>query len=82
VVVLTPLARKVVLVVDRLYRAHWLASTAVHALIRVDVKHTVTLINAVDGTFVDAGFVLYIDAREGDYVSHGRDNDTEKGWKS
>jgi hypothetical protein len=78
-VVLAPLTRQVVFVVDRLYGTNWLASTAVNALIRVDVKHAVTLINAVDGTFVDAGFVLYIDARKGDYVSHGRDNDTEKG---
>ncbi|MEY4990639.1 MAG: hypothetical protein RIS08_865, partial [Actinomycetota bacterium] len=39
-------------------------------LIRVDVKHAVALIDTVHRAFVDAGFVLYIDARKGDYVCH------------
>jgi hypothetical protein len=69
-VVLTPLAGKVVFVIDRFYRANWLARTAVNALIRVDVKHAVALIDTVHRAFVNAGFVLYIDARKGDYVCH------------
>jgi hypothetical protein len=69
-VVLTPLARKVILVIDSFNWANWLAGTAVNALIRVDVKHAVALIDTVHRAFVDAGFVLYIDARKGDYVCH------------
>jgi hypothetical protein len=61
-VVLTPLARQVIFVVNGFHWANWLASTAVHALIRVDVKHAVALIDAVHRAFVDAGFVLYINA--------------------
>jgi hypothetical protein len=61
-VVITPLARQVIFVIDRFYRTNWLASTTVHTLIRVDVKHAVALIYAVHRAFVDAGFVLYINA--------------------
>jgi hypothetical protein len=57
-VVLAPLARQVILVVDSLNRANRLAGPAVHALIRVDVKHAVALIDAVHRAFINAGFVF------------------------
>ena len=69
-VVVGPLARKVVLVVDRLDRADRLTGTAVHALVGVDVKHAVALVDAVNGALFDASFVFNIDAGKGDYVSH------------
>jgi hypothetical protein len=69
-VVLTPLARQVIFVIDRFYGANRLTGATVHTLIRVDVKHAVALIYTVHRAFVDAGFVLYIDARKGDYVCH------------
>jgi hypothetical protein len=37
----------------------------------VDVEHAVTLVDAVDRAFVDAGTVFNIHAREGDDVRHG-----------
>jgi hypothetical protein len=59
-VVFTPLARKIVFVIDGLHWADWLTCTAVHALIRVDVKHAIALVNTVNWTFVDASLVLDI----------------------
>lgn len=43
----------------------------VYALIRVDIKErTNTLIDAIDGTFVNTRTVLYIDARLSNHVCH------------
>jgi hypothetical protein len=69
-VVVGPLAWKVVFVVNGFYWANWLASATVDALIRVDVKHAVALVNAVDRALFDAGLVLHIYTRKCDYVSH------------
>src|SRR5690606_24443301 len=69
-VVLGPLLRDVVLVVDGLDRAHRLARAAVHALVRVDVQGAVALVDAVDGTLLDARLVLDVDAGLGDHVGH------------
>jgi hypothetical protein len=69
-VVLAPLTWQVVFVVNGLDRANWLTSSTVHALIRVDVKHAVALIDTVHRAFVDASFVFDINTRKGDYVSH------------
>src|SRR5699024_5744514 len=70
VVVLRPLLRHVVLVVDRLDRADRLAGPAVHALIGVDVEHPLALVDAVHGTFVDARLVLEVHTRLRDDVCH------------
>jgi hypothetical protein len=69
-VVLAPLARKIIFVVDRFYWANWLTGAAVHAFIRVNVKHAVALIYAVDRAFINARFVFDVHTRKGDYVSH------------
>jgi hypothetical protein len=69
-VVLAPLARKVVFVIDRFYRANWFASTTVNTFIWVDIEHAITLVNAVDGALIDTCPVLHIYARESDYVGH------------
>jgi hypothetical protein len=69
-VVIAPLLWNIVLVIDGLYWADWLAGSAINTLIRVDVEHAVTLINAVNRALIDAGLVLNIDTRKGNYVSH------------
>src|SRR4051794_20059780 len=69
-VVVLPLLRGVVLVEDRLDRAHRLAGAAVDALVGVDVEHPLALVDAVDGALVDTGPVLHVDARLGDDVGH------------
>jgi hypothetical protein len=69
-VVLTPLTRQIVFVVNSLYRANRLASTAVHTLIRVDVKHAVALVNAIYWALIDTGFVFDIYTRKGNYICH------------
>jgi len=78
-VVLGPLLRYVIFVIDRLDRAYRLARTAVDTFVGVDVEHAVTLVNAVDGTFVDARSVFDIHTREGDDVGHGRDGPFDSG---
>jgi hypothetical protein len=69
-VVVLPLLRSVVLVEDRLDRAHRLAGTAVDAFIRVDVEGPLTLVDAVDRALLDARLVLDVDTRLRDDVGH------------
>jgi hypothetical protein len=69
-VVLCPLLGGVIFVIDSLYRANWLAGTAVNALIRMNVKHSVALVDAVNRAFIDARLVFYIDAGKCDYIGH------------
>jgi hypothetical protein len=59
-VIVCPLRRYVILVVDSLDWANWLTGTAVDALIRVNVKHAVALIDAVDRALFDAGLVFHV----------------------
>src|SRR5450759_1931632 len=68
--VLGVLGRHVVLVVDRLDRAHRLAGATVDALLRMDVQHPVALVDAVHRTLVDTGPVLDVDTGQGDDVRH------------
>src|SRR5215218_1705917 len=70
-VVVGPHLGEVVFVVDRLDRAHRFAGSAVDALVGVDVERAFTLVDAVDGAFVDAGAVFDVDARQGDDIGHG-----------
>ena len=67
---LLPLGGDVVLVEDRRHRARRLARTAVHALVRLDVEHPRTLVDAVDRTLVYARTVLHVDAGLCDRVGH------------
>jgi hypothetical protein len=57
---------------DSADRADRLASAALDALIRVDVELglTVKIIDTVNGTNANAGFVFYADARFGNYEWH------------
>src|SRR5690606_2783042 len=71
-VVVAPLRRHVVLVVDGLHGADGLARAAVDALVGVDVQRPLALVDAVDRTLLDARLVLDVHARLGDYVSHDR----------
>ena len=66
-----PLLGDVVLVVDRLDRAHRLARSAVDALVRVDVEHPAALVDAVHRALFDARLVEQVDAGLGDHVRHG-----------
>src|SRR5439155_7381817 len=65
-----PLVRQRVLREDRLDRALRLAGAAVDALLWVDHEHPARLVDAVDGTDVDARLVFDVDARLGDDVGH------------
>jgi hypothetical protein len=69
-VILTPLTRQVIFVVNGFHWANWFASTTIHTFIWVDIEHTITLVNAVDGALIDTCLVLHIYARESDYVGH------------
>ncbi len=76
-VVLGPLLRDVVLVVDGLDGADRLAGAAVDALVGVDVEHPLALVDAVDRTLLYAGFVLEVDAglKAITYVTEGPPRD-------
>ena len=62
---------KIVLVVDRLDRAHRLAGATVDALVGVDVQRARALVDAVDGTFPHACAVEDVHTRFTDHVRHG-----------
>ena len=68
--VVAPLVRQIVLVEDRLHRAHRLARAAVDTFVGMDVQHPAALVDAVDRAFLDASLVEHIDARLGDHVGH------------
>jgi adenine deaminase len=68
--VLLPLSRDVIFVIDGLHRTDRLTCTAINALIRLDVQHPITLVNAINGALLDAGLVFHINTRLGDYVCH------------
>jgi hypothetical protein len=69
-VVIGPLLRNIILVVDGLNWTNWLTSSAVHTLVWVDVKHAVALIDAIHRAFFNAGFVFQVHAWESNNVSH------------
>jgi hypothetical protein len=54
------LVGKIVLIVDGFNGAHRFTGTAIHALVRVDVEHAITFINAIDGAFINTSFVLEV----------------------
>jgi hypothetical protein len=66
----TPLLWNVVFVINRLDRTDRLAGATIDALIRLDIEHSLTLIDAVNWAFFNARLVLEIDARLGDDVRH------------
>jgi hypothetical protein len=68
--VLLPLSRDVILVIDGFHRANRLTCTAINALIRLDVKHAIALVNTINGALLDAGLIFHINTRLGDYVCH------------
>ena len=57
---------------DRRDRAHRLARAAVDALVRMDVPLADAVVDAVDGTLVDAPSVVHIHAGLRDHVRHRR----------
>jgi len=69
-VIVRPLGRQVILVINRLNRANGLASATVNTLVRVNVKHAVALIDAVNRAFINAGFVFDVNTWQCDYVGH------------
>jgi hypothetical protein len=62
-VIVSPLSWKIIFVVNSFHRTHWLTSTTVHTLIRVDIEHTVTFIDAVNRTLSYTSFVFDINTR-------------------
>ena len=65
-----PLTWNIIFVINRLDWAYGFAGTAVNALIRLDVEHPVTFVDAIDWTFLNARFVLHIDTWLGNHISH------------
>jgi hypothetical protein len=66
----------IVFVVNGLYRADWLTCTAVDTLVRLNVKHAITFIDAVHGTLFNAGPVLEIYTGKGDDIGHFYSNES------
>jgi hypothetical protein len=57
-VIVRPLPREVILVVDCLDRAHGFTCSTIHTLVWVDIEHAIAFVDAVDGAFIYAGLVL------------------------
>jgi hypothetical protein len=77
-VIISPLFREVIFVIDCFNRAYGLTGTTVHALIGMNVEHPVTFVDAVHRTFINAGTVLHIDTGKGDDVGHKNSSKSEK----
>ncbi len=68
--VLTPLLRHVIFIVDRFHRTDRYAGPAVDTLVGLDVEHSITLIDAVDGALCDTRFIFNINAWLGNHIGH------------
>jgi hypothetical protein len=67
---LFPISWNVILIIDRLDWADRLAGAAIYALIRLDVEHAVTFIDAIHWALFDAGLIFHIDTWLGNYICH------------
>ena len=65
-----PLTWNIIFVIDCLHWADRLAGSTIDALIRLDVEHPVTFVDAIDWTFLNARLVLHIDTWLGNHISH------------
>ena len=61
----------IIFIIDRLYRADWLAGATIYALIRLDVEHPVAFIYAVNWALFYAPFIFDINTWLGNHISHG-----------
>jgi len=68
--ILFPFAGNVILIVNSLNWADRLAGTTIHALIRLDVEHSVTFIDAIHWALFDAGLIFHIDTWLGNHICH------------
>jgi len=68
--ILFPLARNIILIVNSLNRADRLAGTTIHALIRLDIEHSVAFVNAIHWALFDAGLIFHIDTWLSNYICH------------
>jgi len=68
--ILFPFTWNVILIVNSLDWADRLAGTAIHALIRLDVEHSVTFIDAIHWALFDAGLIFHIDTWLGNHICH------------
>jgi len=70
----TPLFWEIVFGKDGFYRAFWFAGATINALIRIDIEYrlsfTVRWMNAINRTDLYTRFVLYINARCCNDISH------------
>lgn len=69
-IVVRPLFRKVVFIVDGFHRANRLAGATVDTLIRVDIEHPIALINAVNRALIYTGPIFNVDAGKSNYIGH------------
>jgi len=67
---LLPLRRNIIFVIDSFNWANWFACATVNALIRLDIKHARTFVDAINRAFFDARLIFNINTRFGNYVRH------------
>jgi hypothetical protein len=67
---LLPLCRNIIFIINSFNWANWFASAAVNALIRLDVKHARTFVDAINRAFFDARLIFNINTRFGNNVRH------------
>jgi hypothetical protein len=67
---LLPLRRNIIFVIDSFDWANWFASATVNALIRLDIKHARTFVDAINRAFLDARLIFNINTRFGNNVRH------------
>jgi hypothetical protein len=70
-VILRPLLWQIILVIDGLHWTYRFTRTTVHTFVRMDIEHSVALIDAIHRAFVNATAVFEIYAGQSDDVGHG-----------
>ena len=62
--------RNIIFIINRFDWADRLAGSAVDAFIRLDIERSRSFIDAINWALLDAGFILNINARLGNYIGH------------
>ena len=65
-----PCSWHIIFIINCLNWANRLTCTAIHTLIRLDIKHSIALINTINWALFNAGLILNINTRLRNYVGH------------
>jgi hypothetical protein len=64
------LSWNIIFIINRLNWANWFTCSTIHTLIRLDIHHSIALIDAINWALFNTRFIHYIYTGKGDDVCH------------